>query len=119
VRSIAKTLQISHSTVLKHLNDNLHLQSFYLCWMPHLLTLQLREQWCRYAKEVILFVRAEPRDADIISSQEMSRGPFYLILSAERGSSPEMTSLQSRGPIFTQTIHVYSHMESTRIPCYQ
>jgi DNA-binding MurR/RpiR family transcriptional regulator len=29
-RSIAETLHISHSTVLKHFHDDLHFQSFYL-----------------------------------------------------------------------------------------
>jgi hypothetical protein len=38
----------------------------------------------------------------IISSQEMSRGSCCPILHAQCGSSPEMTSPQSRGPIFTQ-----------------
>jgi hypothetical protein len=40
--------------------------------------------------------------AGIISSQEMSRGSFHLILDAEWGPSPEMTSLQSRGSIIAQ-----------------
>jgi predicted HTH transcriptional regulator len=46
-RSIAETLEISDSTVLKHLHDNLHFQSFYLRWVPHLLTPELRKQPCR------------------------------------------------------------------------
>jgi hypothetical protein len=45
-RSIAETLRISPSTVLKHLHDDLHFQSFYIGWMPHLLTPELTDQRC-------------------------------------------------------------------------
>jgi hypothetical protein len=41
--SIAETLHISHSTVLKHFHDDIHFQSFYLHWVPPLLTPGLRE----------------------------------------------------------------------------
>jgi transposase len=37
-RSMAETPQVSHSTVLKHLHEDLQFQSFHLRWVPHLLT---------------------------------------------------------------------------------
>jgi hypothetical protein len=61
-RSIAETLHISHSTALKHVQDDLHFQSFYLHWMRHLLTPELREQRCRFAREMILVLTAAVRD---------------------------------------------------------
>jgi hypothetical protein len=45
-RSLAETLQVSHSIVLKHLHEDLHCNSFYLPWVPHPLTRESREQRC-------------------------------------------------------------------------
>jgi hypothetical protein len=61
-RSIADILHISHSTVLKHLHEDLHFQSFYLRSIPHLLTPELREQRCRYTSEMIPILTAATRD---------------------------------------------------------
>jgi hypothetical protein len=61
-RSIVETLYTSQSTVLKHLHDDLHFKSFYLCRVPHLLTPELREQRCRFAREMILVFTAAARD---------------------------------------------------------
>jgi hypothetical protein len=60
--SIAETLHISHSTGLKHLHDDLHFQLFYLRWVPHQLTVELREQRSRFAREMILVFTAAARD---------------------------------------------------------
>jgi hypothetical protein len=57
-----ETLHISHSTVLKHLHDEVHFQSFYLRWVPHRLMPELREQRCRLAREMILGLTAAARD---------------------------------------------------------
>jgi hypothetical protein len=43
-RSIAETLHASHSTVLKHLDEDLGFHRFHLRWIPHLLTPELKEQ---------------------------------------------------------------------------
>jgi hypothetical protein len=51
--SIAETLQVSHSTVLKHLHEDLGFQSFYLRWVPHLPTPELKEQRRTSATEMI------------------------------------------------------------------
>jgi transposase len=61
-RSLADTLQVSHSTVLKHLLEDLHDNSFYLRWVPHLLIPELREQRCRYASEMIPLLIAATGD---------------------------------------------------------
>jgi transposase len=42
-RSMAEILQVSHSTVLKHLHEDFRFQSFHLRWVPHVLTPELRE----------------------------------------------------------------------------
>jgi transposase len=60
--SIAETMHISRSTVLKHLHDDSHFQSFYLSRVPHLLTPDLREQRCRFGREMILVFTAAARD---------------------------------------------------------
>jgi hypothetical protein len=52
-RSMAETLQVSHSTVLKQLHEDIHFQSFHLRWVPHLLTPESREQRRGYGSEMI------------------------------------------------------------------
>jgi hypothetical protein len=52
-RSIAETLQVSHSTALEHLHEDHGFQSFHLRWVPHLLTPELKEQRRTYATETI------------------------------------------------------------------
>jgi hypothetical protein len=61
-RSIAETLQVSHSTVLKDLHENLGFQSFHLRWVPHLLTPELKEQRHTYATEMIAVLLSAPKD---------------------------------------------------------
>jgi hypothetical protein len=61
-RSIAETIHILHSPVLKHLHEDFHFQSFYLRWVPHLFTSELREQRYRYASEIIPVSTAAARD---------------------------------------------------------
>jgi hypothetical protein len=59
---MAEPLQVSHSTVLKHLPEDLQFQSFHLPWVPHLLTLELREQRRPYASEMIPILTAAAHD---------------------------------------------------------
>jgi hypothetical protein len=61
-RSIAETLQVSHSTVLKHLYEDLGFQSFHLEWVPHLLTDELKERRCTYATEMIAVSLSAQKD---------------------------------------------------------
>jgi transposase len=61
-RSIAETLHISHSTVLKHLHDDLHFQSFYIRWVPHMLTPELTDRRSGYTREMIPVLTAAVRD---------------------------------------------------------
>jgi hypothetical protein len=43
-RSIAETLRVADSTVLLHVHDSIGFRSFYLHWLPHLLTYDFREK---------------------------------------------------------------------------
>jgi hypothetical protein len=61
-RLIAETLQVSHSTVLKHLHEDLGLQSFHLRWVPHLSTPELKEQQHTYATEMIAVLLLAQKD---------------------------------------------------------
>jgi hypothetical protein len=81
-RSRADILHISHSTVLKHFHDDLHLQSFYLRWIPHTLTPEWREQRCRYAREMIPILTAAARDGwrHLITGDE----PWFFLSDSQR-----------------------------------
>jgi hypothetical protein len=57
-----ETLQISHSTVLKHLHEDLHFQSLHLHCVPPVLTPELREQRRRYSSEMIPILKAADQD---------------------------------------------------------
>jgi hypothetical protein len=61
-RSIAETLQVSHSTVLKHLHEDLGFQSFHLRWVPHLLTPELKEQRRTDATDMITVLPSAQKD---------------------------------------------------------
>jgi transposase len=61
-RSIAETLHVSYSTVLKHLHDDLGLRCLYFHWVPHLLTPELKEQRRRYAREMTSVLEAAAKD---------------------------------------------------------
>jgi hypothetical protein len=60
--SIADILQVSRSTVLKHLHDDIGFRCFYLHWVPHLLTPELKEQRRRYVREIIPVLQAATKD---------------------------------------------------------
>jgi hypothetical protein len=62
IRSRAETLQVSQSAVLQHPHKDLHYKSFYLRWVPQLLTPELRERRCRYASEMTPLLIAAARD---------------------------------------------------------
>jgi hypothetical protein len=97
---MAEILQVSHSTLLKHLREDLQFQSFHLRWVPHLLTPELREQRGTYANEMIPILAAADRDWWRHLSREMSLGSFSPILRVGCESSVEMALLQSRSTIF-------------------
>jgi hypothetical protein len=40
--SLAEILDVSHTTILNHLRNSLGMKLFHLCWIPNLLTEQLR-----------------------------------------------------------------------------
>jgi hypothetical protein len=61
-RSIAEALYVLHSTVLKHLHEDLGFQSFHLRWVPHLLTPELKEQRLAYATEMITNIVSAQKD---------------------------------------------------------
>jgi hypothetical protein len=61
-RSIAEILQVSHSTRLKPGHADLGFRCFYSCWVPHLLTPELKEQKRRYAREMMLVLEAAAKD---------------------------------------------------------
>jgi hypothetical protein len=52
-QSIVEVLQVSHSTVFKHLHEDFGFQSFHSRWVPHLLTPEFKEQRRTYAAERI------------------------------------------------------------------
>jgi hypothetical protein len=53
---------VSHSTVLKHLHEDLGFQSFHLRWVPHLLTPEFKEQRRTYAAEMIARLLSAQKD---------------------------------------------------------
>jgi hypothetical protein len=59
---MVEILQVSHSTVLKHLHEGLQFQSFHLRWVPHLLMPELREQGRAYATEMIPILATAAHD---------------------------------------------------------
>jgi hypothetical protein len=61
-RSIAETLQVSHSTVPKHLREDLGFQSFHLQWVPHLLAPKLTEQRRTYGTEMTAVLISAQKD---------------------------------------------------------
>jgi hypothetical protein len=62
VRSIAETLQLSHSTAFKHLHEELGFQSFLLRWVPHLSAPGLKESRCAYAIDMIPVLLSTQKD---------------------------------------------------------
>jgi hypothetical protein len=61
-RSMAETLQVSHSTVLKHLQEDRGFQSFHLPWVPRILTTELKEQRRTYVTEMIVVSLSAQKD---------------------------------------------------------
>jgi hypothetical protein len=61
-RPIAETLQMSHSTVVKHLHEDLGFQSSHLRWVPHLLTPELKERRRTYATEMRTVLLSAQKD---------------------------------------------------------
>jgi transposase len=61
-QSIVETLQVSDSTALKHLRDDLGSRCFYFRWGPHLLTPELKEQRRRSAREMVPVLEAAAKD---------------------------------------------------------
>jgi hypothetical protein len=61
-QSIAETLQMSHSMVLRHLHEDFAFQSFHLRRVPHLLTHELKEQRHAYAIEMIVVLLSAEKD---------------------------------------------------------
>jgi transposase len=61
-RAMAETLQVSHSTVLKHLHEDFHFQSFHFCSVSHPLREGLREQRRGYASEMIPILASVDQD---------------------------------------------------------
>jgi hypothetical protein len=59
---MAEILQVSHSTLLKHLHKYFQFESFHLRWVPHLLTPELREQRRAYASQMIPILAAAAHD---------------------------------------------------------
>jgi hypothetical protein len=60
--STVEILQVAHSTVLKHLHEDLRFQSFHLRRVPHLLKSELREQRRADASEMIPILAAAAHD---------------------------------------------------------
>jgi hypothetical protein len=81
--SIADILQVSRSTVLKPLHGDLWLRCFYLHWVPHLLTPELKEQRRRYAREIITVLEPVMEDGwpDFVTE---NKSLFFLSYSPRR-----------------------------------
>jgi hypothetical protein len=77
-RSMGEILQVSHSTVLKHLHENLQFYAFHLRWVPHPLTPELREQRRVYASEMIPILPAAAHDR---WHHPVTGDEFWLLLS--------------------------------------
>jgi hypothetical protein len=80
---MAEILQVSHSTVIKHLHKDLQFQSFHLRWVPHLLTPELREQRRAYPNEMIPILAAAAHDGwhHLVTGDESW---FFLFYSPRR-----------------------------------
>jgi hypothetical protein len=61
-RSIAQTLNTSHSVVLHHLHEGLAFKSFHLPWVPHFLTDDLRLKRKQVARKMIPDLEAASLD---------------------------------------------------------
>jgi hypothetical protein len=61
--SISETLHVAHSMTLLHLYDSISFRSFYLYWVRHLLTHDLREKRKEYAKAMLPFLHIAERDS--------------------------------------------------------
>jgi hypothetical protein len=89
-RSIAETLQVPYSTVLRHLHEDLGFESFHLRWVPHLLTQELKEQQHTYATEMISVLLSAQKIVGIISSPGTNPGSFSHIRHVGCGCSREI-----------------------------
>jgi hypothetical protein len=60
--SISETLRVAYPTLLLHLHDSIGFRSFYLHWVPHLLTHDLCESQKEHAKAMLPFLHTSERD---------------------------------------------------------
>jgi hypothetical protein len=82
-RPTAETLDISHCPVLKYFHEDFHFKSFYLRWLPHLLTQQLRELRYQRVSEMISVLTFTARDDwHHFATRDESR--LFVIYSARR-----------------------------------
>jgi hypothetical protein len=61
-RSIVETLGVGLIKVLRRLHDSIGFKSFHLHWVPHVLTVGLREKRTEYAQVMLLFLHVAERD---------------------------------------------------------
>jgi hypothetical protein len=78
---MAEITQGSHSTVFKHLHEDLQFQSFHLRWVSHLLTPKLREQRRALASEIVPILAAAAHDGrhHLVTEDESW---FFVLFSA-------------------------------------
>jgi hypothetical protein len=61
-RSIAEMLCVRHTTVLNHLHLSIGFKSCHLCWVPHLLTEDLRQKRKDDARAMLPLLHAVQHD---------------------------------------------------------
>jgi hypothetical protein len=99
-RSIAETLQVSHSSVLKHLHQDLGFQFFHLRLVPHMSTPELKEQRPTYATEMIVVLLSAQKDGwhHLVSGDESWPRVTSFFWAQERRT--ERNGLSRRGMAF-------------------
>jgi hypothetical protein len=60
--SIAEALGVSHSTILGHLWESLGMKTFHLSWIPHELTISLRQIRMETRRELLPILMAHEKN---------------------------------------------------------
>jgi DNA-binding transcriptional ArsR family regulator len=70
--SLAEAIGISHSTVLRHLQNSLAMRNFHLRWIRHRLTEDLRQKRISVCKEMLPIIEAQNKSDfhDLVTGDE-------------------------------------------------
>jgi hypothetical protein len=116
-RSIAETLYVGLAIVLRCLYDFIGFRSFHLHWVPHILTVGLREKRIEYAQVILFFLHTADEIFDITAWLMMNRGFPWTHYHVACGFCRKIAWSQGRDMISRAKVHVHDHIEPTRFPC--